>query len=75
MFSIGMCRNSVAALLLTMFAIPSFSQSFMVQCPSSTPSHPAPPASPGDPPYKGPSSEPPYTGRLSPAKPPHRRVS
>ncbi|HKR47468.1 MAG TPA: multicopper oxidase family protein [Paraburkholderia sp.] len=62
MFSIRMCRNSVAALLCMMFAIPSFSQSFMVQCPPTTPSHPtALPAGAGEPPYTGPS----FTGQTS----------
>ncbi|MGU7780088.1 multicopper oxidase domain-containing protein [Burkholderia sp. PU8-34] len=40
MFSTRMCCSSVAALLLLLSAAPSFAQSFRVQCPFTTPSHP-----------------------------------
>ncbi|MEM5297736.1 multicopper oxidase family protein [Burkholderia sp. JPY481] len=55
MFSIPICRNGFAALLL-LFALPSFAQSFRVQCPTTTTLHPtALPAGAGEPAYTGPS--------------------
>ena len=62
MFSIRACCNSVAALLLLMCAVPSFAQTFRVQCPFTTPSHPtAVPAGGAEPAYTGPS----FTGPTS----------
>ncbi|RQZ38584.1 multicopper oxidase family protein [Burkholderia sp. Bp9090] len=56
MFSTRACCSSVAALLLLMCAVPSFAQSFRVQCPFTTPSHPtALPAGGAEPAYIGPS--------------------
>ena len=55
-------RNGVAALLLLLFALPSFAQSFRVQCPPTTTLHPkALPAGAGEPAYTGPS----VTGQTS----------
>ncbi|MEZ0601127.1 multicopper oxidase domain-containing protein [Paraburkholderia sp. IW21] len=57
MFSIPMCRNGFAALLLLLFALPSFAQSFRVQCPPTTTLHPnALPSGAGEPAYIGPSA-------------------
>ncbi|NTZ87569.1 multicopper oxidase family protein [Burkholderia metallica] len=62
MFSTRACCNSVAALLLLMCAVPSFAQTFRVQCPFTTPSHPtALPAGGAEPAYTGPS----FTGPTS----------
>ncbi|WP_322027197.1 multicopper oxidase family protein [Burkholderia sp. BCC1977] len=56
MFSTRACCGSVAALLLLMCAVPSFAQTFRVQCPFTTPSHPtALPAGGAEPAYTGPS--------------------
>ncbi|WP_233805050.1 multicopper oxidase domain-containing protein [Paraburkholderia sp. HP33-1] len=56
MFSTLAYRNGVAALLLLLFALPSFAQSFRVQCPPTTTLHPnALPAGAGEPAYTGPS--------------------
>jgi hypothetical protein len=64
MFSTLALRNGVAALLLLLFALPSFAQSFRVQCPPTTTLHPtALPAGAGEPAYKGPS----FTGTTSQA--------
>ncbi|WP_321858473.1 multicopper oxidase family protein [Burkholderia cenocepacia] len=62
MFSTRACCSSVAALLLLMCAVPSFAQTFRVQCPFTTPSHPtALPAGGAEPAYTGPS----FTGPTS----------
>ncbi|CAB3800474.1 hypothetical protein LMG28614_05185 [Paraburkholderia ultramafica] len=62
MFSTRAYLGSVAALLLLLFAIPSFAQSFRVQCPPTTSAHPtALPAGAPEPAYTGPS----YTGQTS----------
>src|SRR5215469_6069792 len=62
MFSTLAYRNGVAALLLLLFALPSFAQSFRVQCPPTSTLHPrALPAGAGEPAYTGPS----VTGRTS----------
>src|SRR5258708_39473470 len=43
------------ALILALFTLPAFAQSFMVQCPTSTPLHPSAPTSvTGEPAYTGP---------------------
>ncbi|OUL68275.1 multicopper oxidase domain-containing protein [Paraburkholderia hospita] len=64
MFSTLAYRSGVAALLLSLFALPSFAQSFRVQCPPTTTLHPtALPASAGEPAYTGPS----FTGPNSQA--------
>lgn len=56
MFSIPICRNGLAALLLLLFSLPAFAQSFRVQCPTTTTLHPnALPAGAGEPAYVGPS--------------------
>ncbi|MGF6729197.1 hypothetical protein OKW50_001278 [Paraburkholderia youngii] len=56
MFSIPICRNGFAALLLLLFSLPSFAQSFRVQCPPTTTLHPtALRAGAGEPAYVGPS--------------------
>lgn len=62
MFSTRACCSSVAALLLLMCAVPSFAQSFRVQCPFTTPSHPTALApGVGEPAY----TKPTYTGQNS----------
>ncbi|MFM0130407.1 multicopper oxidase domain-containing protein [Paraburkholderia sediminicola] len=62
MFSTRAFLGSVATLLLLLFAIPSFAQSFAVQCPPTTPAHPtALPPGAGEPTYTGPS----YSGQTS----------
>ncbi|MGF6991662.1 hypothetical protein P3T25_000001, partial [Paraburkholderia sp. GAS32] len=62
MFSTRAYHSSVAALLFLLFAVPSFGQSFRVQCPPTTPAHPtALPPGTGEPAYTGPS----YTGQTS----------
>ncbi|KVL29952.1 hypothetical protein WS98_24210 [Burkholderia territorii] len=62
MFSTRACCSSAAALLLLMCAVPSFAQTFRVQCPFTTPSHPtALPAGSVEPAYTGPS----FTGQTS----------
>ncbi|WP_063548763.1 multicopper oxidase domain-containing protein [Burkholderia territorii] len=62
MFSTRACCSSAAALLLLMCAVPSFAQTFRVQCPFTTPSHPtALPAGGVEPAYTGPS----FTGQTS----------
>ncbi|RDK02898.1 multicopper oxidase domain-containing protein [Paraburkholderia lacunae] len=62
MFSTRAFLGSVAALLLLLFSIPSFAQSFRVQCPPTTPAHPtALQPGAGEPAYTGPS----YTGQTS----------
>ncbi|MBN3787810.1 multicopper oxidase family protein [Burkholderia sp. Ac-20353] len=59
MFSTRMVCSSVAALLCLMCAVPSFAQSFRVQCPFTTPSHPTALApGVGEPDY----TKPTYTG-------------
>ncbi|KVR01718.1 multicopper oxidase domain-containing protein [Burkholderia ubonensis] len=64
MFSTRTYCSSVAALLLLLFAVPSFAQSFRVQCPFTTPSHPtALPLGAGEPAY----TKPTYTGQTSTA--------
>jgi FtsP/CotA-like multicopper oxidase with cupredoxin domain len=62
MFSILWYRNGAAALVLLLFALPSFAQSFRVQCPPVTTLHPrALPPGAGEPAYTGPS----FTGQGS----------
>ncbi|TCW77996.1 hypothetical protein C5O80_33040 [Burkholderia sp. SRS-46] len=62
MFSTRTYCSSVAALLLLLSAVPSFAQSFRVQCPFTTPAHPTAlaPGAP-EPAYTGPS----FTGQNS----------
>jgi FtsP/CotA-like multicopper oxidase with cupredoxin domain len=56
MFSTLASRNSVAALLLCLFSLPSLAQSFRVQCPPTTTLHPKElAAGAGEPAYTGPS--------------------
>src|SRR3979411_1945122 len=48
-----LCRG-FAALILVLFTLPAGAQSFMVQCPSTTPLHPTAISNSTEPPYTGP---------------------
>ncbi|RQH05467.1 multicopper oxidase domain-containing protein [Paraburkholderia dinghuensis] len=62
MLSHACLRSGALAVLLTLSAMPSFAQSFRVQCPSTTNLHPtALPAGASEPAYNGPS----FTGQTS----------
>ena len=64
MFSTLAYRNGIVALLLLLFTLPSFAQTFRVQCPPTTTLHPNTlPAGAGEPAYTGPS----FTGPNSQA--------